>query len=205
MQTKLKKVLSRYFYTTLTILLFISCTEAQKKENFNIKGKKMNTTKSYGIEGLKAPEWNIKDWVDGNGNKIAPINLSDLKGKFKVIYCFQSWCPGCHSIGLPSLQAMTEALKDNDNVKFLAVQTVFEGSSSNTYDKMLEVQKKYNLKIPFAQDNGDESTRNISNIMYNYRTGGTPWFIFIDQDDNVIFNDYHLNTEKAIEFLQTIK
>ena len=70
---------------------------------------------------------------------------------------------------------------------------------------MLEVQKKYNLKIPFAQDNGDESTRNISNIMYNYRTGGTPWFIFIDQDDNVIFNDYHLNTEKAIEFLQTIK
>ena len=33
MQTKLKKVLSRYFYTTLTILLFISCTEEQKKEN----------------------------------------------------------------------------------------------------------------------------------------------------------------------------
>jgi hypothetical protein len=36
---------------------------------------------------------------------------------------------------------MTDALKDNDNVKFLAVQTVFEGASSNTYEKMLEVQK----------------------------------------------------------------
>ena len=100
---------------------------------------------------------------------------------------------------------MTEALKDNENVKFLAIQTVFEGASSNTYEKMLEVQKKYNLKIPFGQDNGDESTRNISNIMVNYKTGGTPWFIFIDQDDNVVFNDYHLDTEKAIEFLQTIK
>ncbi|MFK7001056.1 peroxiredoxin family protein [Flavobacterium oreochromis] len=165
----------------------------------------MNTTQSYGIEGLKAPEWNIKVWVDENGNKRNPIQLSDLKGKFKVIYCFQSWCPGCHSIGLPSLQAMTKALKENKNIQFLAIQTVFEGNSSNTYEKMLEIQKKYNLKIPFAQDNGNSSTNNISNIMVNYRTGGTPWFIFIDQNDNVVFNDYHLDTEKAISYLKQIK
>lgn len=178
----------------------------QNKKKFEFKKNKMNNTKKiYGIEGHKAPEWNIKQWVDSSGNPTDPINLSDYKGKFKVIYCFQSWCPGCHSIGLPSLQEMTEALKDNDNVKFLAVQTVFEGASSNTYEKMLEVQKKYNLKIPFGQDNGDNTTRNISNLMYNYRTGGTPWFIFIDQEENVIFNDYHLDTEKAIEFLKTIE
>jgi len=41
--------------------------------------------------------------------------------------------------------------------------------------------------------------------MYHYRTGGTPWFIFIDQDNKVIFNDFHLNDEKAIEYLQSIK
>jgi len=194
-----------YIIALLTVFSTVSCN-GQHKENVKFKKNKMNNTKNvYGIEGYKAPEWNIKQWVDGEGKPTNPINLSDYKGKFKVVYCFQSWCPGCHSIGLPSLQAMTEALKDNDNIKFLAVQTVFEGTSSNTYEKMLEVQKKYNLKIPFGQDNGDDSTRNISNIMYNYRTGGTPWFIFIDQDDNVVFNDYHLNTEKAIEFLQTIK
>ena len=194
-------------YLLLMILMFTTFgCKGQKEDSIKIKVKKMDTTKNnYGIEGLKAPEWKIEQWVDENGNITKPIQLSDYKGKFKVIYCFQSWCPGCHSIGLPSLQVMTDALKDNDNVKFLAVQTVFEGASSNTYEKMLEVQKKYNLKIPFGQDNGDDSTRNISNIMYNYRTGGTPWFIFIDQDDNVVFNDYHLNTEKAIEFLQTIK
>lgn len=166
----------------------------------------MDATKNiYGIGCQKAPEWKINDWVDGDGKKIKPIKLSDYKGKFKIIYCFQSWCPGCHSIGLPSLQALTEALKDNDNVKFLAIQTVFEGESRNTYEKMLEVQKKYNLKIPFGQDNGDESTGNISNIMVNYKTGGTPWFIFIDQEDNVVFNDYHLNTDRAIEFLKEVK
>jgi hypothetical protein len=52
---------------------------------------------------------------------------------------------------------------------------------------------------------GDESTRNISSTMHNYLTGGTPWFIFIDQKARVIFNDYHLNTEKAIEYLKEIK
>ena len=195
----------KYLLLISLMAITFGCT-GQKKGNLNIKNKEMNTTKNnYGIEGQKAPEWKIDQWVDENGNITKPIHLSDYKGKFKVVYCFQSWCPGCHSIGLPSLQAMTEALKDNENVKFLAIQTVFEGASSNTYEKMLEVQKKYNLKIPFGQDNGDESTRNISNIMVNYKTGGTPWFIFIDQDDNVVFNDYHLDTEKAIEFLQTIK
>lgn len=193
-----------YIVSILFVFIIMSCV-GQSKESFNLITSKMNNRKnSYGIEGDKAPEWNIKQWVDGEGKPINPINLSDYKGKFKVIYCFQSWCPGCHSTGLPSLQAMTEALKDNDNVKFLAVQTVFEGASSNTYERMLEVQKKYNLKIPFGQDNGDISTREISNMMYNYRTGGTPWFIFIDKEDNVIFNDFHLDTEKAIDFLKTI-
>ena len=69
---------------------------------------------------------------------------------------------------------------------------------------MLEVQKKYALHIPFGHDVGNESTMNRSSIMYNYRTGGTPWFIFIDQNVVVVFNDFHLNTEKAIEFLKGV-
>lgn len=191
--------------TILSFAIFINdaCTQSlSKKQKGDIVTEAKN---SYGIAGAKAPEWNVPLWVDGEGNKINPVNLSDYDGKFKVIYCFQSWCPGCHSIGLPSLQQMVKELDGNDKVVFLAVQTVFEGQHANTFEKMLEVQKKYNLHIPFGQDNGDASTRNISNIMYNYRTGGTPWFIFIDQDNNVVFNDFHLNTERAIEYLQTIK
>lgn len=156
---------------------------------------------TYGIEGQKAPELQVPIWLDGEGNKTSPITLREQEGKFKVIYCFQAWCPGCHSRGLPALQKMTEALKDSDKVTFMAIQTVFEGSSSNTFERMKEVQKQYDLKIPFGHDTGNESTRNISSTMMNYKTGGTPWFIFIDQEGTVIFNDYHLNTEKAIEYL----
>lgn len=192
--------------STILLLTLTSCIGQQKQNLKKLKqteNKMIN--KQYGIEGNQAPEWNIPIWVDGDGKKIDPIKLSDFEGKFIVIYCFQSWCPGCHSIGLPSLQAMTKALEGHNKVEFLAVQTVFEGKSSNTYGKLLETQKKYDLKIPFGQDNGDETTRNISNIMYNYKTGGTPWFILIDQNNNVVFNDFHLNTEKAIEFLKAIK
>jgi thiol-disulfide isomerase/thioredoxin len=152
---------------------------------------------------FKAPEFDVRDWVDANGNKTAPIKLSSLDGKFKVLYCFQSWCPGCHSTGLPNLQKMVKALEDNHKVAFLAIQTVFEGFNENTYDKMLEAQKKYNLKIPFGHDAGDDG-KSRSNIMTNYKTGGTPWFILIDRHNNVVFADFHLNVDAAIEVLKGI-
>lgn len=155
------------------------------------------------IKAFKAPEFDVKDWVDAHGAKTEPIKLEDFKGKFKVVYCFQSWCPGCHSKGLPDLKKMVEALKDNDKVVFLAVQTVFEGHESNTYEKMLETQKQYDLKIPFGHDTGDYG-RSGSNIMFNYKTGGTPWFLFIDMQDNVVFSDFHLNPDAAIEFLKAL-
>lgn len=152
---------------------------------------------------FKAPEFEVNNWIDANGNKIEPIKLSGFKGKFKVVYCFQSWCPGCHSKGFPDLKKMVEGLTVNKNVVFLAIQTVFEGHESNTYEKVIETQKQYDLKIPFGHDAGVDG-KSISNIMKNYQTGGTPWFLFIDKQDNVVFSDFHLNPDAAIEFLKTM-
>jgi len=118
-----------------------------------------------------------------------------------VIYGFQSWCPGCHSRGLPALKKMSEALKGNDKVDFMAIQTVFEGSHTNTKDKLLETQEKYGLDIPFGHDAGTNASGNRSVTMGQYRTGGTPWFIFIDPNGQVVFNDFHLNVDAAIDYL----
>ena len=164
-----------------------------------------NINQKHGIAGHQALEFNDFNWIDRNGGDIPSVKLADFEGKFKVIYCFQSWCPGCHSVGLPSLQKMINALKGNDNVAFLAIQTVFEGKEANTFDKLLETQNKYNLKIPFGHDEGDENSNFSSSTMQKYRSGGTPWFILIDQENRIVFNDFHLNTENAIEFLQKIK
>jgi thiol-disulfide isomerase/thioredoxin len=152
---------------------------------------------------FKAPEINVSQWIDADGSEMEAIRLSDYKGKFKVVYCFQSWCPGCHSKGLPDLKKMVDALENNENVIFLAIQTVFEGYDSNTYAKIAETQRKYKLKIPFGHDAGDDG-KSRSNIMTAYQTGGTPWFLFIDKHDNVVFSDFHLNPDVAIEFLKTL-
>ncbi len=163
------------------------------------------TRPGYGIKGKTAPELDVAQWVDENGKLSPSFNLSDNKSKFKVIYCFQSWCPGCHSIGLPALQEMTKELKEREDIQFLAIQTVFEGKHANTLERLLEIQKEYDLQIPFGHDPGNENSDGISTTMRNYRTGGTPWFIFIDKQGKVIFNDFHLKTDKAIEFLKSIK
>lgn len=153
---------------------------------------------------IKAPELRVNQWIDANGKQLEKaIKLSDYKGKFKIIYAFQHWCPGCHKVGLPSLQKMVTALEGNENVKFLAIQTVFEGAAQNSYDKIIETQKKYDLKIPFGHDDGSQNGESRSSTMADYQTGGTPWFIFIDEQDNIVFADFHLNTEAAIKFLKT--
>jgi thiol-disulfide isomerase/thioredoxin len=152
---------------------------------------------------LRAAEFNVNQWVDANGNKTNPIHLSDFKGKFKILYCFQSCCPGCHSKGLPDLKKIVDALDGNKNLVFLAIQTVFEGHDINTFEKMVETQKRYELNIPFGHDAGDNN-KSRSNIMTNYKTGGTPWFILIDKHDNVVYSDFHLNPDAAIEFLKTL-
>ena len=59
--------------------------------------------------------------IDKNGKKTTPIKLSDYNGKFKIIYCFQHWCPGCHSQGLPTLKKLVDAFQGNDKIVFFAV------------------------------------------------------------------------------------
>lgn len=164
----------------------------------------MNPSPAEETSAFKAPELEVNLWIDANGKPIDPIKLSDYKDKFKVVYCFQSWCPGCHSNGFPALKEMVNALSGSDKVVFLAIQTVFEGHDENTYDKLATTQEQYGLKIPFGHDAGDGDTNNISKVMMNFGTGGTPWFILIDQQDTVVYADFNLHVENTINFLKTL-
>src|SRR5690606_27149039 len=108
------------------------------------------------------------------------------------------------SHGFPALKEMVDALSGNDKVVFLAIQTVFEGHDENTFDKLAITQKQYGLQIPFGHDVGDGTTNPISKVMINFGTGGTPWFILVDQQDTVVFADFNLDVKNAINYLQTL-
>ncbi len=45
----------------------------------------------YGIQGQQAPELNLTNWIDGDGNRMDPVNLSDYRGKVVYLYFFQDW------------------------------------------------------------------------------------------------------------------
>lgn len=162
---------------------------------------------SRGINGQSAPELNVPYWIDSRGKETDAFAIASNQGKWIILKCFQNWCPGCHSAGFPALQKITAAFKDNQQVAIAAIQTTFEGFSTNTQDALLKNQQRYQLAIPFGHDAGDElaphgNIKRRPTTMVSYRTGGTPWFIVIDPSGKVVYNHFHINADKLIEILQ---
>lgn len=155
-----------------------------------------------GILGKKAPTINVDKWVSLPKGSKAPTPES-LKGKVIYLYCFQSWCPGCHSSGFPTLQQVSKHFKDDKDVQFLTIQTVFEGFGTNTQAKALATAKRYQLTgIPVGHS-GSKQKR--SDIMSSFRTRGTPWTIIIGKDGIVKYNAFHIKPESAIKLINQLK
>lgn len=145
----------------------------------------------------KAPELRVAHWIDDKGDKCDSLNLNDLGNGFKILYCFQHWCAGCHSHGFPMLKYLFNKLIHKD-VGFAAVQTVFEGEATNTYEKLIENQNKYELRIPFGHDIATLDEQYPS-LMNDYQTRGTPWFIFVNPAGIITYSDFRLDINKAVE------
>lgn len=158
----------------------------------------MSTTETLTSIG-RARELRVAQWIDGAGNDRTPLSLDELGTKLKIIYCFQHWCSGCHSMGFPSLQRLVPALEPL-GVGFAVVQTVFEDFEENTFERLRENQQRYGLELPFGHD---AVAGQHSSVMEDYRTGGTPWFILINADYEIVFSDFHINADRLIEYMQS--
>jgi hypothetical protein len=107
-------------------------------------------------------------------------------------------------VGFPTLKKLTETFKDNDQVTFLAVQTVFEGYGFNSNSKLRQNQQKWTLKIPMAHAPGNQQTHDVPQIMRDYRSGGTPWAVIINQRGTVIYNHFHIEAEQAVVLIEQL-
>lgn len=143
---------------------------------------------------VTAPELRVAHWIDGDGKSRAPLTLADLGHGYKVLYCFQHWCPGCHSTGFPTLKRLIEALSPR-GVGFAAVQTVFEGEDVNTPERLRETQLHYDLDVPFGHD---AAVDGYPTVMRDYHTGGTPWFIVINPASEAIYGGFELDADTLI-------
>jgi hypothetical protein len=156
-----------------------------------------NEIVTSGIIGQTAPELRVPIWIDGSGEELSSLKLGDLGDGHKILYCFQHWCPGCHSHGFPSLKKLVDNSADKP-VGFAVVQTVFEGADHNTRERIFEAQARYDLKIAFGHD---PAHRRYPTVMEDYRTGGTPWFIVIEPSGQVAFNSFELDADAFLSAL----
>ena len=150
-----------------------------------------------GVLGKKAPSLGVRTWFNLPEGKDS-VDVSDYEGKVVYLYGFQSWCPGCHKYGFPTLTKLIEHYKNNDEVAFVAVQTAFEGFSTNTPQSAKETAERYNLTIPVGHSGsaGERST-----VMQRYRTEGTPWTVIIDRKGIVQYNNFHIAPDDAIAMI----
>ena len=153
-----------------------------------------------GIEGRIAPELALDYWIDGDGEPTS-FSVTESRGKWVFLKCFQNWCPGCHSSGFPTLKAFSDEFSEHPDVAIAGIQTVFEGYRSNTKEAVRELQLRYDLPITMGHDPGNEDEHDMPTTMQNYRTGGTPWLILINPDGIVVYNGFHVDTDKLIEFV----
>lgn len=155
----------------------------------------------YGIRGMEAPEIKLDYWVNGNGEDTT-FSVKQSRGKWVFLKFFQNWCPGCHSSGFPTLVAFCDAFYGHPEVEIAGVQTVFEGEWTNTQEAVRELQLRYDIPATMGHDPGDEENDYPALTMINYRTGGTPWLVLIDPEGTVVFNDFHVNSSKLIEYVR---
>jgi len=155
--TKFFTLLTAVTVCTLFMLTTVGSSAFAQSGNANPQVQSQRKPKR-GIVGQQAPKWETSKWIGLPTGKTS-FDISDVKGKVTYLYFFQSWCPGCHQRGFPTLKALEEKFRDKKDVQFVAIQTTFEGHRTNTPDKLEVMSKRYNLKIPFGQSKGTSGTR----------------------------------------------
>lgn len=161
----------------------------------------MFSNRSYGIAGLEAPDWDVSNWLNLSTQQPIP-QVGDFKEQILYLYFFQSWCPGCHSHGFPTLNEVKAHYAQNRDVNFLAIQTVFEGFESNTLETAALTAERHNLTFPIGHDANLDGR--FSQVMQDYRSGGTPWTVLIDKKGVVRFNDFHAEAPQMVEIIDTL-
>ena len=84
---------------------------------------------------------------------------------------------------------------------FAVIHTAFDDDPFNSQERILEMQQKYALNVPFGHD--PKSGDNYPTFMMDYRTRGTPYFIILNPKGELVFSDFNLDPDKLIAAFAT--
>lgn len=154
-----------------------------------------------GIMGLPAPPLKQVRWIDAYGKECRPLSLGELGRHFKVLYFFQHWCSACHRHGFPTFVKLAHAFHGK-GVGLAAIQTVFEGEHVNTFERLRYNQRRYGLWVPFGHAVAESASLGaMPAIIEEYRSGGTPWFVVVAPDGQVVYDGFLVVADGLIRAL----
>ncbi len=91
-----------------------------------------------------------------------------------------------------------EGRGQGDRVRFIAIQTVFEGHDTNDEAAAIESLKRHGLTdIALGHDSGEPPIQ-----MSNYRTGGTPWTVLIGPDRTVRLDGFQADADQLVALIE---
>ncbi len=120
------------------------------------------------------PNWSIESILEGE-----PPNKKDYLGKPLLILIFSLGCPGCIGRAIPFANRM--AYENEGTLNVLGIHTNFEGVDFSKEQFTKAIAGLY-IRFPIYKD------QNFNTTFLDYGAGGTPHWVLVDKDGNVIYS-----------------
>ena len=135
----------------------------------------------------RAPQWDIAEWLNGDGG-----NVDALRGKVIVVDFFQLWCPGCIAFSIPLMNQWEQDFADEiaaGRLAFVSIHTVFEGHGYQTPKRLRRFIRDKKILHPVGIDRHRDGSH-VPETMRRYRTRGTPEMAIIDAAGMIRFQKF---------------
>lgn len=145
----------------------------------------------------KAPEFSLKDL---EGNEIA---LADLRGKTVVLDFWATWCGPCKA-SFPAMQTAVNDLKQNENVKFLFIDTMENGKTDARKKRAGEFVESKDYSFHVLLDTPTEGSDRAGATADAYGVTGIPTKIVIGPQGKIRFKamGFDGNDQKLVDELK---
>ena len=131
------------------------------------------------------PDWSISSI---SNDDLVPI-VDDFKGNPLLILFFNLGCPGCLGRAIPYANRLV--LEKGDDINLLGIHTNFE-SIEFSEAQFVKAKEEFFIRFPFYKD------KNFDTTFLNYGAGGTPHWILVNAEGEVVYSIFGSDPNNAL-------